>query len=379
MSSTRFCRLALAAVAGAIAAGWSVPAAAHQASMTYAELAVGEGNRVVDYTLRISSRDLGEALGVGVSRDVTDAEITAGADRLYDYAFAHIDLEADGQPCAITRRPLEIQHAERRFAQLSVRMTCPEPIRELALDYDLFFDLDPGHIGMLAVNGEVAELTIDASRFVYTLGAAPLSGAWAFVHSGIDHILFGIDHILFLVALLLMGVISRDPGTGWAVRGVRDQIAYTGVIVTSFTLAHSMTLIAAALGWLTLSSRVVETAIAASIVYVAVENVVRPDPPRRYLVTFAFGLVHGLGFASMLRPLLPDEAVVAPLLLFNVGVEIGQLGIVIAVGPLLLVLARIIGAQRYRTFALPIAGAGLAAIGLTWMIERAFDVVLLGL
>jgi hypothetical protein len=164
-----------------------------------------------------------------------------------------------------------------------------------------------------------------------------------------------------------------------AVRPVRQAISYTGGIVTSFTIAHSFTLIGAALGWFELPSRLVESCIAASIVFVAIDNAIRLDPPRRYIVTFCFGLMHGLGFASMLRPLLPPTQVVLPLLAFNVGVELGQLGIVLVAMPILYGAIRALGAERYRRVVLPLGAVVLGGLGLIWLLERSLAIKILGL
>lgn len=356
----------------------TAPAAAHQGSFSYARLAVSDDAEHATYEIKINTRDLYDALGFEDGRDASDAEIHAGKSRLYDYLLERVTFELPDD-CKLSRGDIEILTQGERFARLDLDIACARPMVEMAIEYDLFFDMDQMHIGLLSVGDEVVNLTSDNSRFEYWIGEQPVTGIADFIRSGVEHILYGIDHILFLVSLLVMAVIARDPESGWAVRGLRDQIAYTGVIVTSFTLAHSITLIGAALGWFALPSRFVESAIAASIVYVAIENVVRPDPPRRYAITFGFGLVHGLGFAAMLSPLLPPEGVIFPLLTFNLGVEIGQLAIVLVAMPVLWMLASKIGANTYRRYVLPTAGAVLASVGLIWLIERAFDVTILGL
>lgn len=353
-------------------------AEAHQSSFTYGQLEVGADRLQIDYRLKLRTTDLYEALELDTNRDPEDAEIRAGAARLYDYVEERVDLELPDD-CRAERLPLAIEGGRDRFAVLEWRHRCKRPVKSLALDYQLFFDLDPQHAGLLLVDGETIELRRpDHDRFEWQLGEH-IGSKLTFVVGGIDHILDGIDHILFLVSLLLMAVITRSEHGGWKLRPGREGFAYTGTIVTSFTLAHSLTLIAAALGWIDLPSRLVESAIAASIVYVAVENALRPDPPRRYLVTFCFGLMHGLGFARMLRPLLPPSGVVTPLLLFNVGVEIGQLSIVVLALPVLYGLARALGADRYRRSVLPIGAFVLGSMGLIWLIERAAGITILGL
>jgi hydrogenase/urease accessory protein HupE len=352
---------------------------AHQSSFTFATIEADDDRTTVHYQIKLDSRDLFEALALDEDRDASDQEIMDGADRLTEYLTARLKFEADGESCNVEDSAVDIVTQNDRFARVALTVVCPRAIAELALDYDLFFDLDPLHVGLLTVEGEVVHLKKpDNSRFVWTLGEPPPSGTVGFIRSGVDHILFGLDHILFLFSLLLMALITRSTNGGWQPRPLRDGLLYTATIVTSFTIAHSVTLIGAALGWFELPGRLVESIIAASIVYVAIENVVRPDPPRRFVVTFVFGLIHGLGFASMLRPLLPPEQVVGPLLAFNVGVELGQLAIVVVLLPLLFGLTRLIGADRYRRFVLPTGAALLSAIGLIWLCERAFDITILG-
>lgn len=186
--------------------------------------------------------------------------------------------------------------------------------------------------------------------------AAPVS----FFHLGVEHILTGYDHLLFLAALLLVCTSFREAA----------------IIITCFTVAHSVTLALAALDVVRLPSRAVEAVIAASIVYVALENVLRFGKNRRRLawragVTFAFGLVHGLGFASVLRELGLGSApggVALPLLKFNLGVETGQVVVAAVVFPLI-VAARRRGPMLERRF-VPACSILIALAGAWWLVER---------
>ena len=159
---------------------------------------------------------------------------------------------------------------------------------------------------------------------------------------GMEHIFTGYDHLAFLFGLLLVA----------GARGLRGGTRYILGVVTAFTVAHSVTLIAAGLGWVRLPSRFVESAIALSIAYVAVENLAVREPRHRWLLTFFFGLVHGFGFASVLAEIgLPPSGVIPSLVSFNVGVELGQLTVVCAVAPILLWLVpryRLVGARAHR-------------------------------
>ncbi len=179
------------------------------------------------------------------------------------------------------------------------------------------------------------------------------AGAFAFAVLGVEHILIGYDHILFLLALLL------------ATPSLRSAL----LVITTFTVAHSATLAVATLDLVRLPGSLVEAVIAASILWVAADNLRRRGSGARLGVTFGFGLVHGFGFASVLRDLGIAEAggVVLPLLSFNAGVELGQLAIAALALPILHRLAR---RPTFRSRILPAASCTVGAIGAWWLLER---------
>jgi hypothetical protein len=150
-----------------------------------------------------------------------------------------------------------------------------------------------------------------------------------FIKEGIWHIWRGYDHILFLLALLLPGVLRRSDGTWEPVMAVKPAVIRVLQIVTAFTVAHSITLSLAALGLVHLPSRLIESAIAASVVMAALNNLRPFFFERGWLVAFGFGLLHGFGFANALSDLgLHSGQFALTLFGFNLGVEIGQLAIV---------------------------------------------------
>ena len=175
-----------------------------------------------------------------------------------------------------------------------------------------------------------------------------------YVQVGMSHIFLGYDHVAFLLALMF-------------VTRFRDLVK----VITAFTAAHTLTLALATLEIVSLPARLVESAIAASIIYVAVENLVRATPGlHRWRIAFAFGLVHGFGFASVLRELgLPSEGLVRCLLAFNVGVEAGQLVIAALFWPVLCWIARRPWAKHVRLT----VSAVLLAFGTGWLLDRAFQ------
>ena len=181
----------------------------------------------------------------------------------------------------------------------------------------------------------------------------------SFFRLGVEHILTGYDHLLFVAALLLACQTFREAAT----------------IVTFFTVAHCITLTLAALDLVRLSGGIVEPAIAATIVFVAVENLVyRPRLAWRCAITFLFGLIHGLGFAGFLRDMLPGSTfgqVAGPLLKFSVGVEAGHLALVALALPLLLLMKR--KAPRVDRYFSPSASAVISLIGAFWLVTRVWE------
>ena len=371
-------RLAVILIALGVSVGVSVGTAdAHQSSVSYHDIAVGDGGRV-SWTLRLSSRDLYEALGLDRDRDATDEEIRAGKERLTAYVTARLRVTADGRTCPFGPPSLGILEQNMRFAEIRLVATCPLPFETLGLDDSLFFDLDPRHSGLCRVSFGDRTLTEEFSKgfehFEWHVDAAappPELGLHEYVWKGMEHIYSGYDHIAFILGLLLVAALRREP-QGWSARPFQLALPYVLKVVTAFTVAHSLTLILAALDVISLPSRFVESAIAASIVYIALENMAPREPRYRWPVAFLFGLVHGLGFAAMLRPILPPHGVIVPLVAFNVGVELGQLTIVAAVLPFLLLAARA-GAARYRRVVVLGGSTLIALVGALWLVERVAD------
>jgi hydrogenase/urease accessory protein HupE len=194
--------------------------------------------------------------------------------------------------------------------------------------------------------------SVDRTRSVSHRSNAEDSPVWRFFKLGINHILTGYDHLCFLLALL---VVSR----------LRPLIA----IITSFTIAHSITLLLAAFGVVRLPTRFIECSIALTIVYVGVENLWRTNFAHRWMLTFFFGLIHGFGFANTLNPQeLPPEAKAKCLLVFNLGVEAGQLCVLLVLLPLSLLLAT----WRLAPQAKRAISVIVAMLGLAWFLDRVF-------
>jgi hypothetical protein len=219
---------------------------------------------------------------------------------------------------------------------------------------------DATFLGQALLRADDSSLRIDA----LPEAPAPQPSFGAYLWFGIEHILTGYDHLLFLAGLLV--ACRMGPDAFGARRGLRSMLA----VVSAFTVAHSITLALAASGVFSLPPRVVEPLIAATVVFVGVENLLREEPKGRWLVAFAFGLIHGLGFAGALRQIglgAHGAPFVVPLLSFNLGVEIGQIGLAALFLPLLFGLRKVPAFARHGTRAISLV---VGTAGLYWLLER---------
>ena len=265
--------------------------------------------------------------------------------------------------------------------QFEYKVDCLQPIKTLTIGYHLFFDADKSHknFSRITLLNRTQNITFDADNKNHQVGVEKLLLAWAaqrnankppkaiqqssshYFPVGIEHIVFGFDHLLFLLALLLLPL------------KLRQLLA----LITSFTLAHSITLALSVLDVVTLPALYVEAAIAFSIVYVAVETTLVLRNPqfqafdnsvwkRRLTNTFLFGLIHGFGFSYILKTMGLGEQVTAALLYFNLGVEVGQILAVLIAFPALTFLFK-----RYKQLLwAQLTSIAIGMVGLYWMVER---------
>lgn len=208
--------------------------------------------------------------------------------------------------------------------------------------------------GMLSSDANTFQIDLRASA-AFTARSDPIHPFFVFLMLGVEHILTGYDHLLFLFGLL---IVCRD---------MRSILT----VITCFTIAHSITLALAALGVIQLPARIVEPLIAASIAYVGLENLLRGESAkRRWLITFCFGLVHGLGFAGALKESgigSGQFGIILPLVGFNLGVEIGQLSVAAVVLPILWQLRKRPGLMRQWA---PLGSVAVTLAGSYWLLER---------
>jgi hypothetical protein len=364
--------------------GSAMPADAHKPSDSYLTLDV-EGQRI-DGQWDIALRDLDFAIGLDANQDstITYGEVKAMQVEIAAYALSRLRLGPAEAPCpAAAVAHLIDNHSDGAYAVLRFTATCAEAPNVLSVSYRLFFDLDPQHRGLLRLEHRGATragiFSAEAPEQEFALAElSPWEALRDYVKEGVWHIWTGFDHILFLLSLLLPAVLVRSglPGQRWK-PAPSFRIAFLDVVrvVTAFTLAHSITLSLAALGMVSLPSRLVESTIALSVLLAALNNIRPVVYQRRWLVAFCFGLIHGFGFASVLTDLgLPRQSLLIALVAFNVGVELGQLAIV---GVFLPVTYAGRATRVYQPL-LVCGSAVISLIALVWLIERAFDVQLAG-
>lgn len=297
---------------------------------------------------------------------VSPGEFAYGKPRLAELAATALTVRFDGTPAKPDGPDLMLDDAR----NVQMRLSFPGHLKSrLTVEANIIARFAPAHRQLFTIHDanevQLAERLVSARANSITIeldapealrvDPPPTSSCFGFLRMGIAHIWTGYDHLLFLFALLL----------------VTGNFLSSAKIITCFTLAHTITLGLATLDVVQVPSRIVEPLIAASVVYVGVENLLRRGGPKgRWALTFAFGLVHGFGFASVLREMGVSPAhggVAVPLLSFNLGVELGQVAVAAVVLPVLWRLrTKPVFIQRW----VPACSAAVALAGAYWFVER---------
>jgi len=369
------------AVVKALFAAWLALAAsvalAHKPSDSY--LAISVEGAEVRGQWDIALRDLDFAIGIDDSGDgdITWGELKAHHADIAAYALARLKLRSDAAACPVHATEFLVDdHSDGAYSVMRFEGACKAEVETIEIGYSLFADLDPQHKGLLRLEhgGGTRTGIFSPERATQAFELGRISALTQFLdyaREGVWHIWIGFDHMLFLLSLLLPAVLTLESGRWHAVGRFPPAFWDVFKIVTSFTVAHSITLSLAALGALSLPSRLVESAIAISVVLAALNNVVPLVHGRRWMVAFAFGLIHGFGFASVLRDLgLPQNALLIALVGFNLGVEAGQLAIVSAFLPVAYWLR---ATWLYRRLVFIGGSLAIVAVAGIWLVERAFN------
>jgi len=367
------------------------PAAAHATEQPYLYLFVTEAS--LDGRVEFAIGDVAKALDLDLGGTDPEIEQTLrdNASALQTYAAAHVAVgDNDGWwPITFGRvdlfreAPGALAFAVVQYEVDRAAIPTPTPAA-LRVEFDPFFDEFSGKDGLLLITGGYAggEFVPDKELLVTFTGDSrnqPIDlgtrGQWgnftSSVRLGIDHIKTGPDHILFVLALLLPSVLVFQGG--WKpMAGFTESLWRVLKIATFFTIAHSITFTLAGMGWLpTPPSKVVETIIALSIAAAALHNIRPVAPNREWTLSFVFGLFHGMGFASLVADLdVSRSSQLLSLLGRNVGIEIGQVAVIVLLFPGLFLLRR---TPAYPPF-LTVASLALAALALLWSVERVTEI-----
>lgn len=351
----------------------STSAQAHKPSDTYLTLTVLAGQVTGQWDIAL--RDLDRALSLDADGDgaLTWAELSRRERTVTDYALAHLALLTPARPCKLESQALAlVEHSDGPYARLPLTAQCPQGSEQLTLNYQFLFDIDAQHRAVVRVVEADRERTLllHAASRTLTLARKPAGNdsAPSMIVEGVRHILGGLDHVLFLLALLLPVVLRPELETGSGRARIGAALRDVFKVVTAFTVAHSLTLGLAGLGIATVPARIIEPAIAASVAIAALDNLWPMFGKDRWSVAFALGLLHGFGFSSALSDGgLSAGGLLRTLLAFNLGVELGQLAIVLLFVPVAFLLRR---AWFYQFVVMRCGSLAIAMLSLAWLYER---------
>ncbi len=346
-------------------------AQAHQLSTSYLNLEYSEENYQYkgNWELQISDLEQEITFELDDDKQVSWYEIKNKADVINEFVKKSILFTQNKASCPLVDiGNYRINHYyDEAYLVIPVTYNCSTD-SEIRITYNAFFNNDDKHQALININNVNRVFSKeDRSQLLNIKKPSYLTTFTQYTYQGVLHIWMGIDHVLFLITLLLTSVLVRNQDT-WEANPTKFAIVKkTAWIITAFTLAHSITLTATALNILSFNSRWVELGIAFSVLLTAFNNV-WPLILRLGWITFAFGLLHGMGFASVLKELgLSDNFQLLSVLAFNLGVELGQLAILIVALPLLMLVRNF---NWYKKWVMPLGSLAIAAVAVQWCIER---------
>lgn len=350
------------------------PSLAHQLSTAYMQAELNNQGELSG-SLQIRLYDLERSLAIDPDQDgvLHWSELLTQQPAINQFILSKLRLARAEKECSIFLDPQWMidQHFNEGYVVIPLRAQCPLD-GALGITYHAFFAQDTEHKLIFELTDNNLHHTLifsDAQRNqTIDLAQSSMNATFiAFIYQGMLHIWQGTDHILFLFTLLLTCVMTRSNGHWQGSVNTRQILTKATWVISAFTLAHSITLSLTALDILHLPSRWVEVAIALSVALAALNNIMPLVKPIALLTLF-FGLVHGMGFAGVLGELgLPADNRLLTILAFNLGVEIGQLAIVIAVFPVLFYLRN---TMWYARFGLNGLSAGITLIAFCWVAQR---------
>lgn len=370
-------------------------AEAHNPDQSYLYLSTYQDG--IEGDVQAKAQEWNAALGTNLPKNFTKEDLAAILPQIHEYILENISIRSELGDHSITFVDYDVLNeggSLGTFSRILFRLnnvtTTPE---NLEITYDLFFEIDDEHRALLlqAYNwkaGIIDNESIHSAIFTPQNTTVNLdvsegntwNGFIAMVQLGIWHIWIGIDHIFFIMALALPAVVYRLPNrtsitelfSQWeGVDKFKPAFWYIVKVITFFTIAHSITLSLAALGVFDLNARIVESIIALSIALAALHNILPVFNHKEWLIALGFGLFHGFGFAGVLAEKgLSGEYMALSLFGFNLGVEIGQLLIILVIFPILFFMRK----TNFYSYFVILSSSALIILSLIWTYERFFDV-----
>ena len=356
-------------------------AQAHSSSNSY--IIFSTQNQASVLRADINFRDVDLVFDLDQNKDgkVSWGETLAKTAEIQAWLEQGIQLNTTSQKCSLTQMNMKASdHADGTYLSVEWAVACLGAAQEgptgLKLRYSLLFDQDNLHRALVKIDlpdsQSSAILSPERPEVSLTKANDSLTHVLArYLIEGVWHIWIGVDHILFLLSLLILAFLepTRKSVIHWpAVKNVKTSVLDVLTVVTAFTLAHSITLGLTIFKWLEPSADFIEPVIALSVVAAALNNLLGWAALRRWQLAFAFGLVHGFGFANVLLDLgLPSDQLAIALGGFNLGVELGQIAIVLVFLPLAWTLRHTI---FYRWVVVVGGSLAIAALGLIWTLQR---------
>ncbi len=355
-----------------VVCGFCSQAIAHDPGLSAAELNVGDQSILLELTLARRDIKLLRSIDADADGQISAFEITASEKLLLAFALEMVELKVGTRRLEGTAYRLEYDASDALRFSIKYPRT---PGNRIEYSAPIIPSLALGHRQFLTARqgGNVVQTAVlSASNIKMNIGVQALT-VWQqgahYLREGIWHIWIGLDHILFLIAMLLPAALVLVNGRWQPRSAFKPTVVQVVKIVSAFTLAHSITLGLSVFDLIRLNSALVESTIAASVIFAAINNLRPFVQDRIWLMAFAFGLIHGFGFASVLSDLgLSADTKGIALLGFNLGVELGQLAIVAAVLPCIYALRK---RFAYRVVLLRAGSVAIAGVACVWLVERA--------
>lgn len=360
---------------------------AHDAGESYVFVKVYDHS--LDGRFEISFQDLNKAMGYdNPDSMINKNNLDQHLEDIYAFYRQRVQFSNDGTPYTFAFSGydiMEIRVSDYVMLPFNILENVPKIPEKFKVDYNVLFDIVPEHKAFLVIehhwknqvynNEAVATLVFTDNKRsdILDLGNPSLfKGFMGVLNLGMTHIWEGIDHVLFIIALILPAVMYREEKQWLPVNEFKPAFIYLVKVISFFTIAHSITISLAATGIVDLPGSVVEPLIAASIIVAAIDIIYPIFKGRIGWVVFGFGLFHGFGFAGLLtsRGVLGEHLMVS-LLGFNLGVEIGQLVIILVAFPIIYLVRKY---AFYPNLVMRVGAAALIFVAAIWFVERTFDV-----